>query len=54
MAIESIIISNINTLIIPVIVSSFDNDPTPSDDVLLLENSFKLLLEDGSSILLEK
>lgn len=54
MAIESLVISNINTLIIPVIVSSFDNDPTPSNDVLLLENNFKLLLEDNSSILLEK
>jgi hypothetical protein len=54
MAIESLIVSNVNTLIIPVIVSSFDNDPTPSEDVLLLENLSKLLLEDRSSILLEK
>lgn len=54
MAIESLIVGEVNTLTIPIIVSSFDNDPTPTNNVLLLENSFELLLENGLSILLEK
>ena len=30
-----------------------DNDPTPAQDSLLLENSFYLLLEDGGKILIK-
>jgi len=30
-----------------------DNDPAPSEDALLLENSFYLLLEDGGKILIK-
>lgn len=54
MAIESLSITIVNTIINPIIVSSFDNNPSPTNNELLLENNYSLLLENTSSILLEK
>lgn len=54
MAIESASLTITNTICNPLIVSSFDNNPSPTNNELLLEDTYNLLLENGSSILLEK
>ena len=53
MAIEGTLTTINSFLLVSINGTVIDNDPTPSQDALLCEDGFYLLLEDGGKILIK-